>query len=70
MLYGLDTIVEPRFEILPPDVDAFVCVVSWQWSFCVANDILLNQVGVYHERVYADNVVSKFWFVSSFSSQH
>ena len=41
-----------------------------QWSFCVANDIVLNQVGVHHERVYADNVVSKFWFVSSFSSQH
>ena len=41
-----------------------------QWSFCVTNDIILNQVGVYHERVYADNVVSKFWFVRSFSSQH
>ena len=41
-----------------------------QWSFCVANDILLNQVGVYPDRVYADNVVSKFWFVRSFSSQH
>ena len=41
-----------------------------QWSFCVANDIVLNQIGVYHERVYADNVVSKFLFVRSFSSQH
>ena len=41
-----------------------------QWSLCVANDIVLNQVGVYHERVYADNAVSKFWFVRSFSSQH
>ena len=41
-----------------------------QWSFRVANDILLNQVGVYHERVYAENVVSKVWFVRSFSSQH
>ena len=30
-----------------------------QWSFRVANDIALNQVGVKHERVYADNVVSK-----------
>ena len=40
-----------------------------QWSFSVANDIVLNQVGVYHERVYADNVVSKLWFVRSFSSQ-
>ena len=40
-----------------------------QWSFCVANDFVLNQVGVNHERVYADNVVSKFWFVRSFSSQ-
>ena len=40
-----------------------------QWSLCVANNISLNQVGVYHERVYADNVVSKFWFVRSFSSQ-
>ena len=41
-----------------------------QWSLCVANDILLNQVRVYHERVYAYNVVGKFWFVRSFSSQH
>ena len=41
-----------------------------QWSFRVAFDIVLNQVRVYHERVYADNVVSKFWFVGSFSSQH
>ena len=41
-----------------------------QWSLCVANDIVLNQVGVYHERVYADNVVSKIWLVRSFSSQH
>ena len=41
-----------------------------QWSFCVTNDIVLNQVCVYHERVYAYNVVSKFWFVRSFSSQH
>ena len=40
-----------------------------QKSLCVANDIVLNNVGVYHERVYADNVVSKFWFVRSFSSQ-
>ena len=40
-----------------------------QSRFCVANDIVLNQVGVYHERVYADNVVSKFWFLRSFSSQ-
>ena len=41
-----------------------------QWSLRVANDIVLNQVYVYHERVYADNVLSKFWFVMSFSSQH
>ena len=41
-----------------------------QWRLCVANDILLNQVCVYHERVYVDNVVSKFWFVTSFFSQH
>ena len=41
-----------------------------QGSLCVANDIVLNQVDVYHERVYADNVVGKFWFVRSFSSQH
>ena len=41
-----------------------------QWSLRVAKDDVLNQVGVYHERVYADNVVSKFWFVRSFSSQH
>ena len=41
-----------------------------QWSFCVAKGIVLNQVGVYHEIVYADNFVSKFWLVRSFSSQH
>ena len=41
-----------------------------QWSFCVANVIVPNQVGVYHERVNADSVVSKLWFVRSFSSQH
>ena len=40
-----------------------------EWSLRVANDIVLNQVSVYHERVYADNFVSKFWFVRSFSSQ-
>ena len=37
---------------------------------CVANDIVLNQDRAYHERVCADNVVSKFWFVMYFSSQH
>ena len=41
-----------------------------QWSLRVANDIVLNQVRVYHERVYEDNVVSKFWFVRSYCSQH
>ena len=41
-----------------------------QWSRCVTNDIVLNQVGVYHETVYADDVVSKFCFVRTFSSQH
>ena len=41
-----------------------------QWDLCVANDVALNQVGIYHERVYADNVVSKFCFVRSFSSQN
>ena len=41
-----------------------------QWSLCVANEIVLNQVGVYHKRVYADKVVSKLRFVRSFSSQH
>ena len=41
-----------------------------QWSFRVANDFVLNQLCVYHERVYAYNVVSKFWFAMSFSLQH
>ena len=41
-----------------------------QWSLCVANDIVLNQFRLHHERVYADNVASKFCFVRSFSSQH
>ena len=43
--------------------------VTQQWCFRVANDILLNQVRVYHERLYADNVVGKFWLVRSFSSK-
>ena len=41
-----------------------------QWSIGVANYIVLSQVSVYHESVYAYKVVSKFWFVRSFSSQH
>ena len=41
-----------------------------QWSFRVANDIVLNEVRVFHERVYADNVIGKFCFVRSFSSKH
>ena len=35
----------------------------------VANDNVFNQVCVYYERLYADNVVSKCWFVRSFSCQ-
>ena len=41
-----------------------------QWSLRFANDIVLNQVRVYQERLHVDNVVSKVWFVSSFSSQN
>ena len=41
-----------------------------QWGLQVTTDIVLNQVRVYHDRVYADNVLSNFWFVISFSSQH
>ena len=41
-----------------------------QCKLRVTNDIELNQTRVYHERKYADNVVSKFWSVRSFSSQH
>ena len=40
------------------------------WGPRVVNGFVPNQVRVYHERVYADNVVSKLWFVKSFSSQH
>ena len=40
-----------------------------QWSIRLANDIVLNRVRVYHERMYADNVVRKLWFVMSFFSQ-
>ena len=37
----------------------------------VSPTILYNdQICVYHERVYADNVVSKFWLVRSICSQH
>ena len=39
-----------------------------QGSVRVAKDIVLNQVRVCHERVYKDNVVSKFRFVTSFPS--
>ena len=41
-----------------------------KWNLHVTNDFVLNELRVYHERVYADNVVSKFWFVGSFTSQH
>ena len=41
-----------------------------QWNHCVANDIVLNHVGVYHERMCADNVESKFWFVRSVFSRN
>ena len=41
-----------------------------QWGLRVANDFVLNQFRVYHERVYVDNVVIKFWFVRSSFSQH
>ena len=44
--------------------------VTQQLDLPVANDIVLNKVRVYHEGVYADNVVIKFWFVRSFFSQH
>ena len=40
-----------------------------QWSLRVAHNFVLNQVRVYHERVYVDNMLSKFCFVRSFSSQ-
>ena len=40
-----------------------------QQSLCFAKDISLNQVRVYHERVYWGNIVSKFWLLRSFSSQ-
>ena len=36
----------------------------------VTNDIVLNLVWVYHERMYVDEVLSSFCFVRSFSSQH
>ena len=39
-------------------------------DFCVANDIGLNEIHEYDERVYADKVLSKLWFVRSFSSRH
>ena len=39
-------------------------------NFCVANIIVLNEICVYHERVYSENVVSKVWSVRFTSSQH
>ena len=41
-----------------------------QWNFCVAKDNVLNQVRVYRERVYADKILRKNWFVRSFETQH
>ena len=43
-----------------------------QWGFRGANDIdiVLNQVRVYHDNVYADNVVSKFGYLRSFFSPY
>ena len=41
-----------------------------QGNLCVTNDIVLNHVCVHLERVFADNVVSNFWFVRSVSSQN
>ena len=61
---------------MSPDLSFEKKKVTEQWLssvysiLCVAKDIVLNQVGVYHEIVYADNDVSKLWFVRSFSSQH
>ena len=40
------------------------------WNFRGTNNFVLNQVRVYHERVYVDNVLSKFCFVTPFSSKH
>ena len=40
-----------------------------QWGPRFANDIILIQVCVYHQRVHADIVASRFWFVRSFSYQ-
>ena len=37
-----------------------------QWGLCVTNSISLNQVLVYHERVYADKVVIRIWSLRSF----
>ena len=43
---------------------------SQQRSLRGANDFVTNEVRVFLERVYADNVVSKFWIMRSLSSQH
>ena len=40
-----------------------------QRSLLFAHHFVLNQVRVYHERVYADRFIVKIWFVRSFSSQ-
>ena len=53
-----------RFELLREKK------ATQQWFFRVSNDILLKQIGVHHERVYTDNVLSKFWLVRSLSFQH
>ena len=41
-----------------------------QWGCRVANDFVFNEILVYHETVYADNVVSNFSFRRSSSPQH
>ena len=40
-----------------------------EWNLRVAKGIVLNQLSEYHERVYTDNVLSKFWLVRAFCSQ-
>ena len=37
---------------------------------CVTNNTVLIRASVYHERVYANNIVCKFCFMRSFFSQH
>ena len=51
-----------RFEL------GYECKVTEQRRICVSNNILLYNVSVNHEWLDANNIVSKCWFIRTFST--